>query len=604
MRRVRAEARAGHTAKRRAASGALVALLTPLWLLVTAPSAHALPGPCDIPGVSTACDILDGTKEALEFAKDPFGFIAKQMGEGAKWLLEKILVLMDSTTRVDFSNPGFLKQYGLIFAASTIFTIALWLIAVAKRAVRGVPLTTAISEAVGLLLLQVVVAAFTPAALALVMQVTDEVSKVFAGSALDEGRAFIDHLTDSIDGSQGAAPAAMIIIFLLIMIAALLVWIELLVRAGALYIGAALGPLVTSGLVDRDLWGQTKRWCGMLFALAMIKPVLFALFGLAAAISNTSEGDTGDKASAVLTGALMLFLAVFCSAVLYKWLPSMGDDMAHMMHARKAMGQAGPAAAVPGPAQAANGAMSARMSSNPVVRGGGGGGATGGEATAAAGGPAAAAAAAKKGIDLAKDKAGRATSIPDHGSSDHSDERANSGRTTDGESAVPGGVPATVTAPGAGATSPSIVAAEGESAPSAEASSGAELSTPSGPPLGPSMVPNSAPEGSESSESSPASHSGPSIPTPSDSSTVPTQDDAAVAAGPSESPDPAPRNTAVTPPSAPQSAITDSPPSTASADASPTPGTSPAGATPLPAARPSGSAASIVRPETQGSDGQ
>lgn len=302
-------------------------LLVPLWLLFTAPAAQALPSACDIPGISEACDINDAVGAIADFASDPFGFIAKKMGEGAAWFLGKIIGLMDATTKVDFTNPGFLKTYALIFGVSTLLTLILWLVAVAKRVVSGISPVTAVSEAVGLLLLQVMVNAFTPAALVFLNQLVDEITKVFAGNAIQEGKAFIEKLTKVIlktDATQ--APVVLIIVFLLIIVAALLVWIELLIRAGALYIGAALGPLVNAGLVDRDLWGKTKKWVGMLLALLLAKPVLFALFGLAAAIMNSDKSGNADAVNTILVGALLLFLSVFSSASIYKWLPGFGDD--------------------------------------------------------------------------------------------------------------------------------------------------------------------------------------------------------------------------------------------------------------------------------------
>ena len=56
----------------------------------------------------------------------------------------------------------------------------LWLLAVAKRAVRGVPLTTAIAEAIGFLWLTVLASAFTPLILYTVVSATDGVTEVLA----------------------------------------------------------------------------------------------------------------------------------------------------------------------------------------------------------------------------------------------------------------------------------------------------------------------------------------------------------------------------------------------------------------------------------------
>ncbi|PCG82291.1 hypothetical protein CIB93_30760 [Streptomyces sp. WZ.A104] len=506
------------------------ALLTPLWLIFTAPPAQAIPGPCDIPGVSTVCDVVDGAGAVADFVSDPLGFIAKKMGEAAAWFLEKIIGLMDKTTKVDFTNPGFLKQYALIFAVATLFTLVLWLIAVAKRAMAGVSLTTAVSEAVGLLLVQVLVNAFTPAVLVLANQLVDEITKVFAGSAIEEGKAFIEKLTKVILATQGTnAPVVLIIVFLIIIIAALLVWIELLIRAGALYIGAALGPIVNAGLVDRDLWGRTKKWAGMLLALLLAKPVLFMLFGLAAAIMNSDSQSNSEAVNTLLVGALLLFLAVFSSASLYKWLPGFGDQMGDLMNTRKAAAQSGPAAAVPGPAQAANSAMNARMTNSVVGGGGGGAAALSNPATAAA-------AVAKAGVDMAKNKAEAADTIADQGAGGDTPGPDSGGQSGGGS----GGTPSTAPSTNPTGTSTVPVGGEGGEGSSTPSSLGNGTANPAGSPVVPADAGGSG-EGSSSSSpsSAPTTPTGPStIPTP--ASTPAAGPSGSGPTGPSRIPSPTP----------------------------------------------------------------
>ncbi len=93
---------------------------------------------------------------------DPLSSLARGCADAASWTIGKLSDAVKETATVDFTNQAFLKQYAIVFAASTILTLLLWLLAVAKRAVRGVPLTTAISEAVGFLWLTVLASAFTP----------------------------------------------------------------------------------------------------------------------------------------------------------------------------------------------------------------------------------------------------------------------------------------------------------------------------------------------------------------------------------------------------------------------------------------------------------
>lgn len=95
-------------------------------------------------------------------AINPLASLAKGCADAASWIVGKLGSAIKGTATVDFTNPAFLQQYAVVFAASTILTLVLWLLAVAKRAIRGVPLATAMSEAIGFLWLTVLASAFTP----------------------------------------------------------------------------------------------------------------------------------------------------------------------------------------------------------------------------------------------------------------------------------------------------------------------------------------------------------------------------------------------------------------------------------------------------------
>lgn len=70
---------------------------------------------------------------------DPLSSLANGCADAASWTIDKLSAAVNDTANVDFTNPKFLQQYAVVFAASTILTLLLWLLAVAKRAVRGVP---------------------------------------------------------------------------------------------------------------------------------------------------------------------------------------------------------------------------------------------------------------------------------------------------------------------------------------------------------------------------------------------------------------------------------------------------------------------------------
>ncbi|MFF8944624.1 hypothetical protein ACF1A5_20590 [Streptomyces sp. NPDC014864] len=279
-------------------------------------------------------------------ALDPLSSLAKGCADAASWTIGKLSKAVKETANVDFTNPKFLQQYAVVFAASTILTLLLWLLAVAKRAVRGVPLSTAISEAVGFLWLTVLASAFTPLILYTVVSAADGVSDVLARATGDQADTFFGTFSAALDkgDSIGGGPIMLIVVSLVSILAAGVLWLELVLRAALLYVGALLGTVVYSGLVDKNLWGHVRRWAGIMIAVILVKPVIVIVLGLAGALSS---GDDGPGAfSAVVSGLAIILLAIFASAMIYRFVPGFGDEIAAGRNNRIMQGAEGKAAAV------------------------------------------------------------------------------------------------------------------------------------------------------------------------------------------------------------------------------------------------------------------
>lgn len=267
---------------------------------------------------------------------DPLDSLAKGCAKAAAWIVTKLSDAVKATSQVDFTNTAFLRQYAVVFAASTILTLVLWLLAVAKRAVRGVRLTEAISEAVGFLWLTVLASAFTPLILYTIVSATDGVTEIIAkgtGAQTDTFfGAFSQALTKGTD--IGGGPIMLIVVSLVSVLAAGVLWLELVIRAALLYVGALLGTVVYAGLVDKNMWGHVRRWAGIMIAVIMVKPVIVIVLGIAGALSH----DKGPNAfSAVVSGLAIIVLAIFASAVIYRFVPGFGDEM---VSARTSKGRA------------------------------------------------------------------------------------------------------------------------------------------------------------------------------------------------------------------------------------------------------------------------
>jgi hypothetical protein len=216
---------------------------------------------------------------------------------------------------------------------------------VAKRAVRGVPLTTAISEAVGFLWLTVLASAFTPLILYTVVSATDGVTAVLAKTTGDQADTFFGTFSGALSKGTdiGGGPIMLIVVSLVSILAAGVLWLELVVRAALLYVGALLGTVVYAGLVDKNLWGHVRRWAGIMIAVILAKPVIVIVLGLAGALSSN---DGPGAFSAVVSGLAIILLAIFASAMIYRFVPGFGDEIAAGRNNRIMQGAESKAAAV------------------------------------------------------------------------------------------------------------------------------------------------------------------------------------------------------------------------------------------------------------------
>ncbi|MEU5129410.1 hypothetical protein [Streptomyces mobaraensis] len=307
-------------------------------------------------------------------ALDPAAALAKGCAEAAQWTVEKLSEAVKNTSNVDFTNSTFLRQYAVVFAASTILTLVLWLLAVAKRAVRGVPFTEAVTEAVGFLWLTVLASAFTPLILYTVVQATDAVTDAIASGTGAKNDQFFSAFSKALKQGDGigGGPIMLIVVSLVSVLAAGVLWLELVIRAALLYAGALLGTAVYSGLVDKNMWGHVRRWAGIMIAVILVKPIIVIVLALAGALSS---GQGPKELSAVVSGLAIIILAIFSSAMIYRFVPGFGDEIISSRNASRDAASRQAAAVISSPATLVKQGITTHS-----ARGGGGGGGGGTQA--------------------------------------------------------------------------------------------------------------------------------------------------------------------------------------------------------------------------------
>lgn len=354
--------------RRRGARSLSLLSILPATVILFASQASAAPSPSPSPSKKgdEACDLIVGLAKdycegdtapaskapnSTDPALDPLTSLGRGCADAAAWIVGKLSDAVKSTANVDFTNTRFLQQYAIVFAASTVLTLVLWLLAVAKRAIRGVPLTTAISEAIGFLWLTVLASAFTPLILYTIVSATDGVTEVIASSSGGQTDVFFGSFAEALkkDSDIGGGPIMLIVVSLVSILAAGVLWLELVIRAALLYVGALLGTAVYAGLVDKNMWGHVRRWAGIMIAVIMVKPVIVVVLGLAGALSSD---DGPDAFSAVVSGLSIILLAIFASGMIYRFVPGFGDEIQGARTNRK---------------QATDGSQAAAMISSPAA---------------------------------------------------------------------------------------------------------------------------------------------------------------------------------------------------------------------------------------------
>ncbi|MHC3821585.1 hypothetical protein [Streptomyces sp. DT9] len=336
-------------------------------LVILATRAAAAPTPSPSPSGNGNCSLIVGpakdyceggagtsksnAPKSVDPALDPLTSLGRGCADAAAWIVGKLSDAVKGTANVDFTNTRFLQQYAIVFAASTVLTLVLWLLAVAKRAIRGVPLTTAISEAIGFLWLTVLASAFTPLILYTIVSATDAVTEVISSSSGGQTDVFFGSFAEALkkDSDIGGGPIMLIVVSLVSILAAGILWLELVIRAALLYVGALLGTAVYAGLVDKNMWGHVRRWAGIMIAVIMVKPVIVIVLGLAGALSSD---DGPDAFSAVVSGLAIILLAIFASGMIYRFVPGFGDEIQGARTNRK---------------QATDGSQAAAMISSPAA---------------------------------------------------------------------------------------------------------------------------------------------------------------------------------------------------------------------------------------------
>jgi type IV secretion system protein TrbL len=376
-----------------------VAATTPLLLV-----AAAVPARADLPGAGIVKNV-GGAFGGWAWDKVTAGLAAWVLGAVGS-LVEGVVGFLQHSTKVDvgavwFSGAG--SPYATVRNIAITLTLGFALLAIISGALRGDPVGMLTRVATGLPATALAMAISIPV-VGILLELVDQLSVAVLDPARAPGIAFLKGFGATAAVASGGF--AVVLVGLLAVLAALLVWAELLVRAALIYLVVALSPLVLAATLWPATRGALRRTVEVLVALIASKLVVCVAIAVgAAALGGAGTQGTSGAIGALMIGAAILAMAAFSPFLVLRLIPIVESATIGQGISRA-------------PTRAAQTAAATVLTLSAVGRLAGGGAAAAG---AAAGGPATAGSATEAastttatatGFDLATRGAHEATARP------------------------------------------------------------------------------------------------------------------------------------------------------------------------------------------------
>ncbi|MEL5990270.1 conjugal transfer protein TrbL [Microbacterium phosphatis] len=291
-------------------------------------------GVCDIPVISTVCDVAGEAAATLISA--PFDWLASAMGAAAGWLFEAVWTVFDTTTMVDVTGGEYVGVYNLIFGIAVFVMLLFFCLQLITGMIRREP--AALSRA-ALGLAKSVLGSFVVITLtALLLEIVDQLSVgiIQAGGETtatmgDKIALLVAGLTALNVGAPGVGAILTIFLAALAIAAAAIVWLSLLIRKALLLIAVVLAPFAFSGAS----WDATRGWISKwaMFVVALILSKLVLVIILLVAVTQVSAPIDADLSNIAdpLAGVVLMALAGFAPYMTYRFLSFIGFDLYNSM---------------------------------------------------------------------------------------------------------------------------------------------------------------------------------------------------------------------------------------------------------------------------------
>ncbi|MGI8873737.1 MAG: hypothetical protein ACR2KP_05325 [Egibacteraceae bacterium] len=309
--------------RHRLAAIAGVAVLAPLSLV-----ANSHPAAADVPGAGIIKDPLGGAA----------GFAFDNVAEGiSKWVLSAVadlvsgvinFLLTSARPRLDalwFSGPD--SPFALVRNIAGVLLLAFVLMAVIQGLLAG-DLGSAAGRIARDLCFAVLGMGATIVVSIKLLDLTDALSAAVLGGASGEAARFMSGFGKA--ASEASGGFAAVLVGLVLVVAALFVWLELMVRSALIYVIVALVPLAFAAMTWPAARGVLRKTLELLVAIILSKFVICVAIAVgAAALGGAGEPAAGagngtaiaSGLGGLLAGGAILAMTAFSPFLVLKLMP-------------------------------------------------------------------------------------------------------------------------------------------------------------------------------------------------------------------------------------------------------------------------------------------
>jgi hypothetical protein len=264
-----------------------------------------------------------GSGAAGDAASAVLSAVATWVVDGASWLLGQVGGALTSSTSIDLGAGWFTANYQVMVGLAGVVVVPLLLLsviqAIYRQSVAALVRLVAVQLPLALLL-----AAVAVQLVRFSLTVTDAMGSLVSSGVGANIQSVLSGLAGALLAQVGSGPFsvpsfAVLLGACLVGLGAFALWLELLVRAAAVYVAVLFLPLALASLV----WPPIAHWCrrlvDTLVALVLAKFVIVAILSLA--VSAVASGTQAGFAS-VLGGGALLLLAAFTPFTLLRLVPA------------------------------------------------------------------------------------------------------------------------------------------------------------------------------------------------------------------------------------------------------------------------------------------